>query len=97
MAALEMMAGAGGAGSGVGTGTMEIVACALSAEVFERVAAGDVDGAVAGAVCSCASVFETAAARPTVIASAETAASRRSAARQNLRCLIDPDMTRELL
>jgi len=46
MAALEMMAGAGVAGSGVGTGTMEIVACALSAEVFERVAAGDVDGAV---------------------------------------------------
>jgi prephenate dehydratase len=37
MAALEMMAGAG---------ELQIVACNLSAEVFERVEAGEVDGAV---------------------------------------------------
>ena len=38
MAALEMLADAGG--------EVEIAACALSAEVFERVEAGEVDGAV---------------------------------------------------
>jgi prephenate dehydratase len=38
MAALEMLADA--------DGEVEIVACALSAEVFERVAACEVDGAV---------------------------------------------------
>ena len=38
MAALEMLAGEGGG--------VEIAACALSAEVFERVVAGEVDGAV---------------------------------------------------
>jgi len=45
MAVLEMMAGASGA-EGAGAGGVEIVACNLSAEVFERVAAGEVDGAV---------------------------------------------------
>jgi len=42
MAALAML---GGASDGE-AGAMEIVACALSAEVFERVVAGSVDGAV---------------------------------------------------
>ena len=37
MAALEMLAGAG---------ELEIAACNLSAEVFERVVVGEVDGAV---------------------------------------------------
>ena len=42
MAALEMLQDTAGAE----TGEMEIAACALSAEVFERVVAGEVDGAV---------------------------------------------------
>jgi prephenate dehydratase len=42
MAVLEMLADAGGARGG----EVEIVACNLSAEVFERVVAGEVDGAV---------------------------------------------------
>ncbi len=43
MAALAMLSDASGNNA---TGGMEIVACALSAEVFERVVAGEVDGAV---------------------------------------------------
>lgn len=42
MAALDMLQGAAGAAPG----EIEIAACALSAEVFERVVAGKVDGAV---------------------------------------------------
>lgn len=42
MAALEMLAD----GDGSGSGDVEIVACAVSAEVFERVLAGEVEGAV---------------------------------------------------
>jgi len=42
MAALAMLEAAGGMASG----ELEIAACALSAEVFERVVAGEVDGAV---------------------------------------------------
>jgi prephenate dehydratase len=49
MAALAMLqdaAGVSGAGYGAAGGAVEIAACALSAEVFERVVAGEVDGAV---------------------------------------------------
>ncbi len=50
MAALDMLRDAGGgtvgAALGAAAGGMEIVTCALSAEVFERVAEGEVDGAV---------------------------------------------------